>query len=256
MITNAPTSIQLAGNPLLFGPVQFVQGSNMTLSQSGQQITFASTGGGGGSGFTLNVSGTSVGSAASTLNVIASGDITLLGTQPGGINTLKIGTSVPHGVQVWCTINTSTTASNGTNGYNNPQPFNTVIVDINNDGFWSASHSTRLTVPAGLAGWYDVFGQGAFSSGTAQIYMALCINGNYIYPIAVSEVSVEAPPSNLPSTFMNGTWQPGQVSALGWYFNAGDYVELCFIMYFNSNATKTVYSVQNYSPYLTLIKRA
>lgn len=44
-----PTTLRKSGSSPIAGDVQLVQGANVTLTQSGNQITIASTGGGGGS---------------------------------------------------------------------------------------------------------------------------------------------------------------------------------------------------------------
>ena len=70
-----------------------VAGSNMTLTTnaSGDTITFASTGGGGGSAITIQEEGSSLSTAASTINFVGAG-VTASGT--GATKTITIGSNI------------------------------------------------------------------------------------------------------------------------------------------------------------------
>lgn len=245
-INNPTTSLKGPSGSAVTGAI------NLTGSVTQSGSTFNFTGGGGGGNVTVNIGGTSIGSE-STINFLSKGDITLSGVDNAGSNVaLTIGTNVPHGAAITCTANNSVTAATNT-----PIIFNLQRYDIANDGFWSVANPTRLTIPAGQAGYYDFWGNALISSGisgggtTAVLY--ICVNGNYTNPIAVGNLT------NFISISAIGPVGAAQqsiiVSRQGWYCNVGDYFEL--VVYQRTGATaEAIQSVASFTPEFVINKRA
>lgn len=97
----------------------------------------------------------------------------------------------------------------------------------------TVTNNTRLTIPAGYAGWYSISGNGAFAANATGTYRQLYVKLNGSTTIAVV---LDAPGS---SNFILN------VSTL-YYLAAGDYVEL--FMNHDASASINSLSAANYVP--------
>lgn len=161
--SGAVTGVYSDSNPVLAGTIQFLSGTNVTLSQVGQAITINSTASGGvssinslvgaitlaaGSNVTITPSGNTL-TIAATASPITTGNLTEaisnILTITGGTGAV-VGTGTTIDVKLATTSQSGYLSSTDWNTFNNKQPAGSYITALTGDATASGPGSSTLTL--------------------------------------------------------------------------------------------------------------